>query len=38
MIPIRDYVNLVAFQRRIQGLRFSYAGWFPLLIDLELAS
>jgi peptide/nickel transport system substrate-binding protein len=38
LIPIRDYVNLVASHRRIQGLRFSYAGWFPLLIDLELAS
>lgn len=38
LIPIRDYVNLVASHQRIQGLRFSYAGWFPLLIDLDIAS
>jgi peptide/nickel transport system substrate-binding protein len=37
ILPIRDYVNLVVAHRRLQGLRFGYAGWFPLLIDLELA-
>jgi len=38
VIPIRDYVNLVGASPRIHGLRFSYAGWFPLLIDLEVGS
>jgi ABC-type transport system substrate-binding protein len=38
VLPIRDYVNLVASRPRIHELRFSYAGWFPLLIDLEVGS
>ncbi|HET7009775.1 MAG TPA: ABC transporter substrate-binding protein [Anaerolineales bacterium] len=38
IVPVRDYVNLVVANRRVQGLRFAYAGWFPLLIDLQLAS
>jgi ABC-type transport system substrate-binding protein len=38
LVPMRDYVNLVAVGPHIQGLRFSYAGWFPLLIDLSVAS
>ncbi|HSB90042.1 MAG TPA: ABC transporter substrate-binding protein [Anaerolineales bacterium] len=38
VLPIRDYVNLVASSPRIHELRFSYTGWFPLLIDLEIGS
>jgi peptide/nickel transport system substrate-binding protein len=38
VVPVRDYVNLVVSSRRVQGLRFTYTGWFPLLIDLELSS
>jgi peptide/nickel transport system substrate-binding protein len=37
ILPIRDYVDLIGYNRRLQGLRFSYQGWFPLLIDLRLA-
>ncbi|OGO72433.1 MAG: hypothetical protein A2Z37_06770 [Chloroflexi bacterium RBG_19FT_COMBO_62_14] len=37
ILPIRDYVDLVGFNRRVQGLHFGYQGWFPLLIDLSLA-
>lgn len=36
MLPIRDYVNLVATRSTVQGLRFSTQGWFPYLIDLQL--
>jgi peptide/nickel transport system substrate-binding protein len=36
LIPIRDYVNLVVTNNRIQGLHFSAQGWFPLLIDLKM--
>ena len=37
LLPIRDYVNLVVANTRVQGLRFSSQGWFPLLVDLRLA-
>jgi peptide/nickel transport system substrate-binding protein len=37
LLPIRDYVNLVVANNRLQGLRFSAQGWFPYLIDLSLA-
>jgi peptide/nickel transport system substrate-binding protein len=37
LIPIRDYVNLVVTNSRLEGLHFSAQGWFPLLIDLETA-
>jgi peptide/nickel transport system substrate-binding protein len=37
ILPVRDYVDLVGFNRHLQGLRFNYQGWFPLLIDLRLA-
>lgn len=36
LLPIRDYVNLVVADPRVQGLRFSPQGWFPYLIDLRL--
>ena len=36
ILPIRDYVNLVGVNRRVEGLRFSPQGWFPYLIDLRL--
>jgi peptide/nickel transport system substrate-binding protein len=36
LIPIRDYVNLVVSNNRLEGLHFSAQGWFPLLIDLEM--
>jgi peptide/nickel transport system substrate-binding protein len=34
--PIRDYVNLVVADRRLEGLRFSPQGWFPYLIEVSL--
>ena len=37
ILPVRDYVDLIGYNRRVQGLQFSYQGWFPLLIDLRLA-
>ena len=37
LIPIRDYVNLVVTNNRLEGLHFSAQGWFPLLIDLKMA-
>ena len=36
ILPIREYVNLVGVNRRVEGLRFSPQGWFPYLIDLHL--
>ncbi len=36
LLPIRDYVDLVVANNRVQGLRFSAQGWFPFLIDLRL--
>ena len=36
ILPIREYVNLVGVNRRVEGLRFSPQGWFPYLIDLQL--
>jgi len=38
VLPIRDYVNLVVANARVRDLHFSAQGWFPLLIDLQLAS
>jgi peptide/nickel transport system substrate-binding protein len=38
LLPIRDYVNLVVANARVLDLRFSAQGWFPNLIDLQLAS
>lgn len=38
LLPIRDYVNLVVAHSRVHDLRFSAQGWFPLLIELQLAS
>lgn len=37
ILPVREYVDLIGYNRRVQGLQFSYQGWFPLLIDLRLA-
>ncbi len=36
ILPVRDYVNLVGSNQRVEGLRFSPQGWFPYLNDLEL--
>jgi ABC-type transport system substrate-binding protein len=36
ILPIREYVNLVGLNSRVEGLRFSPQGWFPYLIDLQL--
>lgn len=36
ILPVRDYVNLVGVNNRLEGLRFSPQGWFPYLIELEL--
>lgn len=38
VLPVRDYVNLVIAQSDIQGLSYTAAGWFPILIDLEPVS
>jgi peptide/nickel transport system substrate-binding protein len=38
LLPIRDYVNLVVANARVLDLQFSAQGWFPNLIDLQLAS
>jgi peptide/nickel transport system substrate-binding protein len=38
VLPIRDYVDLVVSSNRVQGLRFSAQGWFPILIELRLES
>jgi len=38
ILPIRDYVNLVVVSDRVDGLHFTYQGWFPLLIDLRPGS
>jgi peptide/nickel transport system substrate-binding protein len=37
ILPLRDYVNLNVAAGRVKGLRFSPHGWFPVLIDVELA-
>ena len=37
LLPIRDYINLVVANARVLDLRFSAQGWFPNLIDLQLA-
>lgn len=37
ILPIRDYVDLVVANHRVQGLRFAPQGWFPYLIDLKIA-
>ncbi len=38
ILPIREYVNLNAHRREIQGLRFDPYGWFPLLHDVRVQS
>ncbi|KPK95396.1 MAG: hypothetical protein AMJ88_00125 [Anaerolineae bacterium SM23_ 63] len=37
VLPIRNYVNLVVVSNRIEGLHFSAQGWYPILIDLQMA-
>ncbi len=37
VLPIRDYVNLNGVSDRVQGLRYDARGWFPWLIDVDLA-
>jgi peptide/nickel transport system substrate-binding protein len=37
VLPIRNYVNLVAVNNRVEGLHFTAQGWYPILIDLQLA-
>jgi peptide/nickel transport system substrate-binding protein len=34
ILPIRDYVNLNAYSKRLSGLTFDAYGWFPLLANL----
>jgi peptide/nickel transport system substrate-binding protein len=38
VLPIRDYTNLVIANPRVDGLRYSTQGWFPILIEAELGS
>jgi len=35
ILPIRDYVNLVGYRSTIDGLVFSFQGWWPLLNNLQ---
>ena len=35
ILPIRDYVNLNAHNKRVSGLAFDAYGWFPLLANLS---
>jgi peptide/nickel transport system substrate-binding protein len=37
VLPIRHYINLVAVSNRVEGLHFSAQGWYPILIDLQMA-
>lgn len=37
LLPIRDYVNIVLSQNRVEDLHFSPQGWFPYLIDVDLS-
>jgi peptide/nickel transport system substrate-binding protein len=37
VLPIRNYVNLVVVSNRVEGLHFSAQGWYPILIDLQMA-
>lgn len=37
ILPIRDYVNLNAANSRVEGLRYDARGWFPLLLEVQLA-
>lgn len=37
VLPIRHYVNLVVVNNRVEGLHFSAQGWYPILIDLQMA-
>ncbi len=37
LLPVRDYVNLVVASDRLDGISFSYQGWFPLLHDFRPA-
>lgn len=34
VLPIRDYINLNAINRRVGNLQFDAYGWFPLLYNL----
>jgi peptide/nickel transport system substrate-binding protein len=36
LLPIRDYVNLNVASSKVEGLRYSAQGWFPILIDVSL--
>ncbi len=36
IVPLREYVNLVAARADVQDLHFSAQGWFPYLIDVRL--
>ncbi len=37
VLPIRHYVNLVVTSNQVEGLHFSAQGWYPILIDLQMA-
>jgi peptide/nickel transport system substrate-binding protein len=37
VLPIRNYVNLVVVNNQVEGLHFSAQGWYPILIDLQMA-
>jgi peptide/nickel transport system substrate-binding protein len=37
VLPIRNYVNLVVANKQVEGLHFTAQGWYPILIDLQMA-
>jgi peptide/nickel transport system substrate-binding protein len=36
VLPIRDYVNLIAARAAVRGLQYDRRGWFPWLYDVHL--
>lgn len=38
VLPIRDYVNLNAHRSNIRGLMYDAYGWFPLMVNVSVAS
>lgn len=37
VLPIRDYVNLIAAQSALNGISFDAYGWFPLLNNISVS-
>jgi peptide/nickel transport system substrate-binding protein len=37
VLPVTEYVNLVGAAPEVSGLRFDHQGWFPYLVELQVA-